>query len=150
MRELQVQFVRLREDGMRHLHINLLAVLVATVIRLVLGAAWYARPVFGRVWSAETGCSEDAMKAQLPKALATDFVCSFIMMFVLAHMVLWAKVDTAATGAFVGFLNWLGFVAMVQIITTVYEKKSFKLFFINSGFILINLLIGGAIMGVWR
>ena len=135
---------------MHHLHINFLPVLVATVVRLVLGGVWYAPPLFGKAWSSLTGCTQQEMKARLPKALATDFFAGFVMMLVLAHVVYWAGARYAAEGAFVGFLSWLGFVAAVQLIALVYEKKSFKLFVINSGFLLLTLMIGGVIMAVWR
>ena len=81
--------------------------------------------------------------------LPVDFVCNFIMAFVLLHAVHYAGAANAGQGVAVGFFNWLGFVATVMLMITLYEKRPAKLFWINSGFQLISLLIMGAIVAVW-
>jgi uncharacterized protein DUF1761 len=65
------------------------------------------------------------------------------------HAVHYAGAVGAGQGAAVGFFNWLGFVATGMLTVTLYEKRPAKLFWINSGFQMISLLIMGVIVAVW-
>jgi hypothetical protein len=134
---------------MRHIPINFLALAVATLAKMVLGALWYSPVLFGNSWMKLVNCTPEQMKAVMPKALITDVIGTFIQAFVLVHAVHYAGADSIGLGAAVGFLNWLGFIAVTTLAITIYEKKPFKLFFINNGFQLLSLLIMGAIVAVW-
>ncbi len=131
-----------------HISFNFWALLAATVARFFLGWLWYS-PLFGNAWRNLAGLTPEEVKATLPKAIPSDLITSFIMAFVLAHAVRYAGATTAAQGAAVGFLNWLGFVFVVTFVAMLYEKRPFKLFLINSGFQLLGLLLMGAIIAVW-
>ena len=135
---------------MKEIPINFWAVLVAAVVKMVVGAIWYSPPLFARPWRAILNLSEADMKASLGKAMAVDFIGSLLMAFVLVHAVVYAGAATVASGAAVGFFNWLGFIATVTIAQVTYERRPFRLFLINNGALLISLLIMGAILAVWR
>jgi len=134
---------------MQEFPINWWAVLVAAIVKMAIGAAWYSPLLFGPRWMALASCSEADMKARLPRLLAFDFIASLIMAFVLVHAVHYAGAQTLATGAAVGFFNWLGFIATVTFGLTVYEKRPWALFGIANGFQLVSLLVMGAILAVW-
>ena len=131
-----------------HISMNPWALLAATVAKFFLGWLWYS-VLFGNAWRHQAGLTQEEVKAALPKAIAGDLITSFIMAVVLAHAVRYAGAATAAEGAAVGFLNWLGFVFVVTLTATLYEKRPFKLFLINNGFQLRGLLLMGAILAVW-
>jgi hypothetical protein len=137
------------EGTMQEFPINWWAVLVAAIVKMAIGAAWYSPLLFGPRWMALASCSEADMKARLPRLLTFDFVASLIMAFVLVHAVHYAGAQTLATGAAVGFFNWLGFIATVTFGLTVYEKRPWALFGIANGFQLVSLLVMGAILAVW-
>jgi hypothetical protein len=134
---------------MQHFPINYVALLVAAVSRFLIGWLWYSPIFFGPSWMALTNCNPDEMKRRMPMLAAVDLICSFVMAFVLVHAVHYAGAAGAGQGAAVGFFNWLGFIATVMLTMTLYEKRPAKLFWINSGFQLISLLIMGAIVAVW-
>jgi hypothetical protein len=48
-----------------------------------------------------------------------------------------------------GFFNWIGFIAPVTLGTVLWGGKSWKLWLIDNGFYLIDLLIMGMILAVW-
>lgn len=104
-----------------------------------------------RPWKrrALTHCTPEKMKARLPKIVPADLITSYIMAFLLVHAVHYAGANSIAQGAAVGFFNWLGFIAVTMFMTTLYEKRPFKLFLINSGFQLLSLLMMGAIVAAW-
>jgi len=134
---------------MQHFPINYLALVVAAIARFLFGWLWYSPLLFGKTWMSLTNCSPDEMKQRMPLLASLDLMSNFVMAFVLVHAVHYAGARNAGQGAAVGFFNWLGFIATVTLMLTLYEKRPLKLFWINNGFQLISLLIMGAIVAVW-
>jgi hypothetical protein len=134
---------------MQEFPINYLAVLVAGIVRMVIGSLWYSPMVALKPWLRLQNMTREDMKPNMPKAIAVDIVGSLVMAFVLVHAVHYAAATTALMGAAVGFLNWLGFIAVVTLAMTIYERRPLALFWINNGFQLLALLIMGAILAVW-
>ena len=126
------------------------AMLVAAIIRFVVGGLWFSPFAFAEPWRRLVGLSAEQMKATMPKAIAADVVASLLMAWVLAHAVVYAGATTLGLGAAVGFFNWLGFIAVIQFTAVLYEQRSLKLFAIQSGFNLVSLLLMGALLAVWR
>ena len=134
---------------MQEITINWLAFIVAVLARMALGAVWFSPPLFLKPWLAVSGVGEEQMKAGMPRALAFDLVGSAIMAFVLVHAVKYAGAHSVTQGAAVGFLNWLGFVAVVTLSGTIHEHRPFKLWLIGNGYQLVALLIMGAVLAAW-
>jgi Protein of unknown function (DUF1761) len=130
--------------------INIWALIGAALIRVVIGAAWFSPIAFLPRWLALVGLDETTMRAGLPRAVAVDVVGSLVMAFVLVHAVVYAGASTIAQGAAVGFFNWLGFIAVVELSATMHEHRSFAYFAISAGYNLIALLLMGALLAVWR
>jgi hypothetical protein len=134
---------------MNHVHLNHLAILVAALIQWILGALWYSL-FFAKPWMALTG----HIKGERPKgavlAMITSFIGGLVLCFVLAHVVLWAGATAFCWGALIGFICWLGFVAAPLLSETMYEKRSYKLFAINTGYWLVALLISGGLLAAWH
>jgi Na+/melibiose symporter-like transporter len=139
---------------MHHLHLhdfNLWAVLAAALIQWFLGALWYSL-FFAKPWMALTG--HTPTPGERPKgavfAMVSSFVGSFILSFILDHFVIWGQSENWGRGAFIGGICWLGFIAVPLISETLYERRPFKLFAINSGYWLVGLILSGAVLAVWR
>ena len=132
------------------ININYLAVLVAGIVNYAIGAIWFGA-LFGKLWMDLSGIKE--MKPSVGP-MAIGLIGSLVMSFVLAHAVIFAnafmKTDGLGGGLMCGFFNWVGFVAPVTLGVVIYEKKSWKLWFLNNGYWLIALLAMGAILSVWK
>jgi hypothetical protein len=59
---------------MQHFAINYWALVVATVVKILIGMVWYSPQLFGKHWSQLIHCTPGEMKARMPKALLGDFV----------------------------------------------------------------------------
>ncbi len=131
---------------------NYLAVLVAAIANFLLGGLWYSPLLFAKKWMALVGITEEQIKqsGSAGKAYMGTFVSALVMAYVLAHFVSYAEATTLVQGAQTGFWAWLGFVATTSIANHLFEHRPFGLFFINSGFYLVSLLLMGAILAVWR
>jgi hypothetical protein len=132
------------------LPINWLAVLVAAIIRMAVGFAWYSPPLFLKPWQASTGITPETMRAGLGKAMVVDIIASLIMAFALANIIVGANITDWLNGALAGFWVWLGFMATLMVSLWGYENRSLKLIAINLGNNLIALMLVGALLAVWR
>jgi hypothetical protein len=72
-----------------------------------------------------------------------------LMAFVLAQLCTWRNASTAARGASLGVLMWIGFVAPTIYTNYIYEMRSNTLFLINVGYVLVGFILMGAILGAW-
>ncbi len=129
--------------------INWWAVIVAAVVKFAIGAAWYAPQLFGKQWQTEIGMTQEQVRANLVPSLVAEVITDLVMAFILLHAIYYAGATTLFQGAAVGFLNWLGFIATVSIAQVFYEKKSWRLWSINNGYLVIALIVMGAILAVW-
>jgi len=134
---------------MREIPLHFLPILGAALAKMALGALWYSPALFLETWYRVSGVTEEEMKAGMAKALVVEFVGSLIMAFVLLHAVRYAGAQTALQGMAVGFFNWLGFVAVVTIGVVTYQRKPFSMFLLQNGYLLLALLIMGAVLAVW-
>ena len=130
--------------------ISWLAVLVAAIVKFVIGGVWYM-PLFGKQWRALQGIPENASQAGLGQALVAGAIGDLIMAYILARFVLhYGAASSLGEGILVGFMAWLGFVATIMVGQVYYEKRSWQLVLINGGYQLIGLLVMGAILGIWH
>ena len=101
--------------------INYWAVLVAAIIRVAIGFAWYSPVLFLNPWLKETGITLEAMRAGTPKALAVDVVASLLMAFALANIIGASGITDWLNGALAGFWVWLAVQAMLLLTLWGYE-----------------------------
>ena len=124
--------------------------IVAVLVKIIVGALWYSPALFLKEWQRRTGVTDEQMKGGMGKAMTTWIIGALLMAFVLVHAVTYAGATNAASGAAVGFFNWLGFVLVVLLDDWAAAKRPFKLLAITSGSNLVALVIMGAIFGGWR
>jgi hypothetical protein len=134
---------------MHHLYFNHLAVLVSAFYQWILGALWYSL-FFAKPWMALTGHVAGSRPKGAVVGMISSFVGGLILSFMLAHVVLWSGATTIGSGAFIGFICWLGFIAAPLFSETIYEQRPWKLFAINTGYWLAALLGSGCLLAVWH
>lgn len=135
---------------MRTVPIHAWPIVGAAIAKIVLGALWYSPALFIQPWQRMSGITAAQMQERMGRALAVDVVGSFLMAFMLAHVVGYAEATTVLQGLAVGLCIWLGFVAVATIHTVTYERKPFALFALHNGYHLISLVVMSVILAVWR
>ncbi len=133
--------------------VNYLAVLVAAIANMVIGALWYSTSLFGKRWMELVGIRpEDAEKraAGARRAYSWMFVASLLMAYALARILWYAKIQSLCGGAAIGLLAWLGFVATTMGANYLFEGRPCRLYTINAGYPLVSLIVMGAILAAWR
>jgi hypothetical protein len=128
--------------------INYVAVVVAALVPMFLGALWYSTALFARPWMKAVDRTQQELKgAQLGYVISA--LGALLMSYALARIDRWAEVDDLWNGGLVGLLVWVGFVATVLAVTTYFSGRSLKLWLINAGYQLVALVLVGAIHGAW-
>ena len=139
------------------LKVNILAVLVAVVVNFAIGFLWYAK-LFMRPWTKEMGYDPNIRPD--PKTMAKGMVLmvigNFLFAWILAfYLAGWRFIPgSSEVGAASFALNsaisvWIGFFVPVHLSRVVWEKHSWKLFFINSGYHLVGTCIVALILAYW-
>ena len=129
---------------------NYLAVFVSAVAYWILGAVWFGM-VFGKPWMALEHLTEEQAKSMNPVLpYIISFVLNLLIAFVLAQLCIWRDANSAARGAALGVLVWIGFVGPITYTTYMYEMRPKELFAINEFYPLVGLCLMGAILGAWK
>jgi len=129
---------------------NYPAVLVCAVVYWLLGALWYD-VLFAKQWMAFeqfTDAQTKSLGPVWPYVLALAF--NLLIAWVLAQICIWRNANTAARGAAIGVLLWLGIVGPITFTTYMYEMRPKGLFAINEFYPLVGLCLMGAILGGWK
>ena len=99
---------------MPQFELNIIAIVIATVVGMAIGFAWFSPILFGNTWLSLVGLSEeDAGEGAMP-AILGSLIATIVLVVILSIFVDLAQADSLLTGALIGFLSWLGFVAMTS------------------------------------
>jgi len=135
---------------MENMIINHWAVLVCAVLNLALGAIWYSPALFYKAWKKENKLQDEDFKGiNMGKMYTISFVLALIMSYNMAFFLGDEKTDWV-WGTTAGFLTGFGWCAMIFAAIALFELKSWKYIFINSGYIIIYFTLIGFVLGAWR
>ncbi len=138
---------------MPELQINYLAVVVAALATMFIGALWYSPLLFHKLWVKAHGYSEEKVE-QMRKAAGRAFIvslfCYVVMAYVLAIFVSYAGVSTVLQGALLGLVVWIGFLATLGLTAHLFSEKRWSTYFIDAGYQLVYAVVMGVILASWR
>ena len=137
------------------IEVNYVAVLIAAIVSIVVGFVWYT-VLFGKQWTKLMGFTKESMeqaKKGMGKTYSISFVLGLVTAYVLFHVMAMSEAyfgnPPVTTGLMTAFWSWLGFVMPVQATDVLFGgKKSWKLFWINTGYQLASLLAMGVAIGL--
>lgn len=139
------------------LHVNMIAILVAVVVNFVIGFIWYT-PLFGKAWGKEMGYDPNvpADKSLLMKGMAFMVIGNLLFAYVLAYNIAaWQyapgvkEMGTMSNTFSTAIFTWLGFYVPGELGAIAWEKHSWKLFAINTGYQLVSLFVVALILISW-
>jgi len=133
--------------------INYIAVVLATLSSMVVGAIWYTPKVFGNYWMKQAGITPSGNAKDAIRPIVVTLIVSFVTAWVLAGAV-WISfqfydgsflVNALVTGA----ILWAGFTAARFITHDQFDKRTTGLTVLNCAHELVTILIMAVIIGVW-
>lgn len=130
--------------------INYLAVVVAVLINMIGGAAWYG--ILAKPWMAEVGLTKEAIEADRAGMIRGYIIAIIASILIALTLALFVEATGAKgiDGLTLGVIAGIGFVATTLGSMSAFEKRSLKLYMINAGYPVIMFAIIGALLGYWQ
>ncbi len=144
----------LTSPPMEELGISYTAIAVATIANFIIGALWYG-VIFKNAWMKEMDIKADQRPPAglMIRSLLMNLVGCFFLAFVFAHnTAAWTFVpgtevmSPTASIANAAIFTWLGFFLIVDLNTVAFEARSWKLFFINTSYHFMMVLVSAIIL----
>lgn len=171
----KICFIFVTKQKTKTMNINFLALLLAALSTLVVGAIWYNPKVFGTIWMRETGTSMDPnfSKSKMIGMFAMSVFYAFFISFLLQVIVIhqygalgMINADTKKAlpsynafmadygnafrtfkhGMFHGFFAGLFFALPVVGTGALYERRSWKYVLVSGGYWVVSCIIMGGII----
>lgn len=134
--------------------LNWLTVVVAALAYFAIGAVWYARPVFGKVWSDAGGFPlPERGEGPGPGIFVTPLVGSLVSAIALGAIAQATRTDTFAEGIALGLIVAVGFAIPVSLVTAQFETQKPKPMVwgaVNAGYHAVGNLVAAVIVASWR
>ena len=130
--------------------VNYLAIIVAAVLAMVIGFAWYSPRAFGDRWMAYLGTTQAQLGNPGPTGMAVGVVSALLNAWVLAVLAMNLGATTIPEGVMLGVLCWLGFMATITAAQISFEKKPWGLWAVNNGHNVLVQIVMAAIVTAWR
>ncbi len=130
--------------------VNWLAVIVAAVAYFVLGAVWYAPPVFGKAWMAAGGIQMTGERPP-PTIYVVPLVGSVLSAVALGMIAVASATDTVGEGIVLGLVVGIGFAISISLVTATFESnKPSQMTWgaINAGYHVIGNLVAAVLIAV--
>jgi hypothetical protein len=129
--------------------VNWLAVVVCVIVAMISGFVWYHPKLFFPAWWEGLGKSGQPGDPN-PMIFVFTIIAALVQAVFVALMVNLMGSTSAASGALAGFMLWLGFVAPTSLVNKLFAGYGVRVWAIEAGNHLVNLLLFGAILGAWH
>ncbi|MGH2661947.1 MAG: DUF1761 domain-containing protein [Actinomycetota bacterium] len=131
--------------------VNYLAVLVAAVAWWILGAIWYARPVFGNAWIKASGITIQEGQRPGPETYIVPLIVEFIAVTATAMIARATVASTVGDGIVLGLVVGIGFAVALTANEAVFSEKPQKgvWYAITASYNLVGLVGAAVIVTVW-
>ena len=131
--------------------VNWLAVVVCVVISMISGSIWYNPKTFFPMWWKVVGAGrEQPGMENMGTTWALTVLSSAVQAVAMAFMINALGTATAGAGAGLGFMLWLGFIAPTYLVNKLFAGHGLKIWAIEIGNHLVNFLLFGALLAVWK
>lgn len=144
--------------------LNWLAVIVAAIVYFTLGAAWYAPPMLGKIWTAASGTAmggtastngrggDTGRGGAGPALYAVPLVGSVLSAVALGLLAAATGTDGAAEGLVLGLVVAIGFAVPIALVTAAFETKKPQPMVwgaVNAGYHVLGTVAAALILALW-
>ena len=126
---------------------NWVAIIVAAVVNIVLGALWFSPLLFQKPWVALRVDKTPMSGTASPMLYVITAVGALVAATTLDWIIGLTHANTVLGGAIIGLYAGLGFVAPAILSDNLFNERPIKLYLIVAGFPVVGLLVMGAIIG---
>lgn len=142
--------------------VNYLAVVIAGIVPMVVGAVWYG-PLFGKRWLGYMQTTEEEIRKDFNplKTYGASFVLALLTAFILAQLIagmggtqnvstIQGSGGDAMAGLRLGWMALIAFVLPVAYQSVAFEGRKAGLFWLSLGYNGVALIGQGLVIALWR
>lgn len=131
-------------------HLNHLAIIVAALSDLLVGALWYSPLLFYKPWRDANGFTDEGIKKALNPVKTYGLTCLFSLIISYNLAFLLGSPDmNASQGTLYGLLTGV-WAALAFMIVGLFEQRTWGYMLINASYMLVAFTLKGLIIGAWR
>lgn len=131
--------------------INYLAVVVAAIAYMALGALWYSPTLFGNAWMRAIGKTKEQLAADFsPMNYLWALITSFLASYGIARIMLWTGGQGIGDAVKIAIVAGICFVLATMSVNDIFESRPKGLILINVLYHIAGFIIVGIIIGAWR
>jgi Na+/H+ antiporter NhaA len=131
--------------------VNWLAIVVAAAAWWILGALWYAPPVFGKRWIRAAGIPIEATQRPRAAAIVVPLIAEFVASIALAMLARATGSTTFGEGIVLGLVVGVGLLLTTYLVEATFGNRpqAGTWFAITGAYQLLGVLIASVIVTVW-
>lgn len=128
---------------------NYLAIAACALANIALGMGWYG--TFNQQWMEGHGLTMESIESMDNPALpyivsiSVALIFGYLLTLIFRRMGVSGWIDGAMSGSAIGLFGLLG-----TIVGNMYSMKPLSLSFIDGGYVFLEFVIFGAIIGGWQ
>lgn len=127
--------------------ISIVAIVLAVVANMIIGALWYSPLLFANIWMKSLGKTREELHTSNPTiGYGLTTLAGIITAIILSLVITMLDSVTVGGGALIGFLAGAGIASARELSPTFFEGRKYTLFFISAGYHIVSLTIMGAII----
>lgn len=131
--------------------VNWFAVLICTLLSMISGTIWYNPKTFFPIWWKVVGSGKKQPGMEnMGTTWALTIASSLVQATFISFAVSIVDSSTIREGMTIGFFLWAGFVAPTNLVNKLFAGHGLRIWAIETGNHLVNFLLFGALMSIWR
>jgi len=128
-------------------HISILAIILAVVANMIIGALWYSPLLFANIWMKSLGKTHEELTASNPNiGYGLTTLAGISTAIILSLFISMLETVTVGGGALIGFLAGAGIASARELSPTFFEGRKYTLFLISAGYHTVSLTVMGMIL----
>lgn len=130
---------------------NWIGIVAAAALGLAVGGLWYG-PIFGKVWAAARGLSEEALKEgfNAPMVFGLVALLNLFSSFILDHVLATYGLPDLNLSVMISGGLALGFILPAMAVNYLFSRMTLKLYAIDAGYWLLVYSLMGAVLFALR
>jgi hypothetical protein len=131
--------------------LNWLAVIVGALAYWILGAIWYAKPVFGDVWTRASGVVIPEDQRPGPEFFVFPLIAEFLVTVAASMLAFATGSDTFGEGIALGIVLGIGVAMALEFVNAMFSGRPqpWAFFLVTGGYHLVGVLIVSVVVSVW-
>jgi len=126
--------------------VNWLAIIIAVIANMVIGALWYGNWAFGKSWMKLSGHTMGE-GMQVGPLYALTALAALVQAITMSWFLGQTGANSGAAGAIIGLYVGLGFVASAMFAEVLFAGRPPRLYAITAGYSVVAAIVQGAIIG---